>query len=209
MVKLLQKLFLVLIGGRYRSQLGDENRYRKLSDEQLVDIIVEENNTLLFGILYDRYSNKIYAKCLGFSRSDAEALDLTQDVFLNIFVKLGSFKQKSKFSSWVYALTYNFCVNYVNRNKARKIKDKSSPIEDQEDQLAAEIDDKELLDLRSEKLKKALELIEAEEKSLLLLKYQDDVSVKELCALLELGESAVKMRLKRAKARLVKTYNTL
>ena len=63
--------------------------------------------------------------------------------------------------------------------------------------------------MRSEKLKKALELIEAEEKSLLLLKYQDDVSVKELCALLELGESAVKMRLKRAKARLVKTYNTL
>ena len=209
MVKLLQKLFLVLIGGRYRSQLGDENRYRKLTDEQLVDIIVEENNTLLFGILYDRYANKIFAKCLGFSRSEAEALDLTQDVFLNIFVKLGSFKQKSKFSSWVYALTYNFCVNYVNRNKARKIKDKSTPIEDQEDQLAAEIDDKELLDLRSEKLKKALELIEPEEKSLLLLKYQDDVSVKELCALMELGESAVKMRLKRAKARLVKTYNTL
>ncbi len=209
MIKLLQKLFLVLIGGRYRSQLGDENRYRKLSDEQLVDIIVGENNTLLFGILYDRYADKIFTKCLGFSRSEAEALDLTQDVFLNIYVKLGSFKKKSKFSSWVYALTYNFCVNYVNRNKARKMKDKSSPIEDEENQLAVEIEDRELYDMRSEKLKSALDLIEPEEKSLLLLKYQDDVSVKELGALLEIGESAVKMRLKRAKARLVSMYNTL
>lgn len=209
MVKFLQKLFLVLIGGRYRSQLGDENRYRKFSDEELVNIIVTQNNTLLFGILYDRYANKIFNKCLGFSRSEAEALDLTQDVFLNIFVKLGSFKEKSKFSSWVYALTYNFCVNYVNRNKARKIKDKSSPVEEQENTLAAEVDDKELFDLRSEKLQKALTLIEPEERSLLLLKYQDDVSVKELCSLLELGESAVKMRLKRAKARVVQTYNSL
>ncbi len=209
MVKFLQKLFLVLIGGRYRSQLGDENRYRKFSDEELVNIIVTQNNTLLFGILYDRYANKIFNKCLGFSRSEAEALDLTQDVFLNIFVKLGSFKEQSKFSSWVYALTYNFCVNYVNRNKARKIKDKSSPVEEQENTLAAEVDDKELFDLRSEKLQKALTLIEPEERSLLLLKYQDDVSVKELCSLLELGESAVKMRLKRAKARVVQTYNSL
>ncbi len=209
MVKFLQKLFLVLIGGRYRSQLGDENRYRKFSDEELVNIIVTQNNTLLFGILYDRYANKIFNKCLGFSRSEAEALDLTQDVFLNIFVKLGSFKEKSKFSSWVYALTYNFCVNYVNRNKARKIKDKSSPVEDQENTMTAEVDDKELFDLRSEKLQKALTLIEPEERSLLLLKYQDDVSVKELCSLLELGESAVKMRLKRAKARVVQTYNSL
>ncbi|MGI9546151.1 MAG: RNA polymerase sigma factor [Flavobacteriaceae bacterium] len=209
MANFLKKLFLVLVGDRFKSQLGEDNEFRKFSDEELVRLIVLKNNTLLFSILYDRYANKIYNKCSGFARSDAEALDLTQDVLLNVFVKLGSFKEKSKFSSWVYSLTYNFCVNYVNRNKARKIKDKSVPIEQQEDKLAEKIEDKKLFKLRSEKLKNALNLIDPEDKTILLLKYQDDVSIKELGVLLEIGESAVKMRLKRARARIVETYNSM
>jgi hypothetical protein len=117
MVTILKNLFLVLIGDRYRSDLTKDNPYRGLNDEELVKTIIETKNTLLFGIIYDRYANKIYTKCAGFSRSDDEAADLTQDVFLMIFVKMGSFKGNSKFSSWVYALTYNFCVNYGIRAK--------------------------------------------------------------------------------------------
>ena len=209
MLNFLKRLFLVIIGDRYRSHLGDENRFRKLSDEDLVEMIVNKNNTLLFGIIYDRYANRVYNKCNGFAVSEAEALDLTQDVFLNLFVKLGSFKGRSKFSSWVYALTYNFCVNYVTRNKGRKIKDKSSSIDEQEFNLSEEADDKELLELQTEKLEKVLELIEPEDKTILLLKYQDDVSIKELSTLMEIGESAVKMRLKRARARVLETYNSI
>lgn len=209
MITYLKKLFLVLIGDRYQSQLGEENEYRRLSDEELVRRIVANNNTLLFGIIYDRYANKIYNKCIGFAKSEQEALDLTQDVFLTLFIKLGGFKEKSKFSSWVFSVTYNFCVNYINRNKARKIKDKSSPIENEDYKLADEIQDRSIFELRSVKLENALELIDPQDKSILLLKYQDDVSIKELCALLEVGESAVKMRLKRAKARVLESYNSL
>lgn len=209
MITYLKKLFLVLIGDRYQSQLGEENEYRRLSDEELVRLIVANNNTLLFGIIYDRYANKIYNKCIGFAKSEQEALDLTQDVFLTLFIKLGGFKEKSKFSSWVFSVTYNFCVNYINRNKARKIKDKSSPIENEDYKLADEIQDRSIFELRSVKLENALELIDPQDKSILLLKYQDDVSIKELCALLEVGESAVKMRLKRAKARVLESYNSL
>ncbi len=205
----LKKIILILVGDRFKSHLGADNEYRKLSDEDLVRHIVEKENTLLFGLIYDRYANRIFSKCNGFAKSEEEALDLTQDVFLTLFVKLGNFKGKSKFSSWVYALTYNFCVNYVTRNKGRKIKDQSSPIEEQEFKIANDIDDKELFEMRSLKLKKALNLIDPQDRTLLLLKYQDDVPVKELSTLLELGESAVKMRLKRAKARILETYNSL
>lgn len=59
-----------------------------------------------------------------------------------------------------------------------------------------------------ERLKKSLDLISPENKMILLLKYQDDVSIKELALSLEIGESAVKMRLKRAKARLSEVYKT-
>jgi RNA polymerase sigma-70 factor (ECF subfamily) len=208
MVTFLKKIILILIGDHQRSALEKDHPLRLLSDEELVEKIVSTNNTLLFGILYDRYADRIYTKCSGFARSDDEAEDLTQDVFLTLYLKLGSFRGISKFSSWVYSLTYNFCVNYVSRNKGRKISEQSEQLHGQ-DYLAIEAEDRSFFHMRSDKLRTALDRIPADDKTLLLLKYQDDVSVKDLAALLNLGESAVKMRLKRAKARTLATYNAL
>jgi len=164
---------------------------------------------MLFGELYDRFSKRVYNKCLGFSKSQEEAEDLTQDVFLMLFIKLSSFKGKSKFSSWVYAFTYNFCVNYVNRDKERKMRNKSDSLSDSGKQIAIAVDDKELFQLRSKGLKIALEKIAPEDKKILLLKYQDGIPLKELTVLLNLSESAVKMRLKRAKARVVEVHQKI
>ena len=68
------------------------------------------------------------------------------------------------------------------------------------------IEDNSISMLRVEKLKEALELISPDERMILLLKYQDLLSIKELAEILELGESAVKMRLKRAKDKLISIY---
>lgn len=180
-----------------------------ITDEELVRKIVKSNNVILFEIIYDRYAKAVYNKCYGFSKSTVEAEDLTQDVFLLLFLKLGSFRGKSKFSSWLYSFTYNFCVNYVNRNKGRKISDNSDSITNNPESLSDILDDQMLFEMRSEKLKKALKYIEPEAKTLLLLKYQDDVSIKELTQLMKISESAVKMRLKRARARIVEIYNKI
>lgn len=181
-----------------------------LSDEELVAQIVRTRNAMLFEQIYDRYAQRIYNKCHSFSRSEEEARDLTQDVFLHLFLKLPTFKGASKFSTWVYSLTYNFCVNYVNRDKQRKIGDNSvrnTEVEETTD--VAEVDEREFLAMRSDRLRLAMEQISPEDKSILLLKYQDNVSVKELQDLLEIGESAVKMRLKRAKAKVLEAYHKL
>lgn len=181
----------------------------KWTDEELVARIVEKRDTDLFGKLYDRFAKRVYNKCYGFARSEAEAEDLTQDVFLMLFIKLPSFKGKSKFSTWLYSFTYNFCVNYVNRNKGRKMSDQSVQVDQEEYRLTEEVPDEQLLELKAQKLSEAMEHLSPEDKSLLLLKYQDGASIKELTDLLEIGESAVKMRLKRAKAKLVEQYNLL
>ncbi len=209
MLNVLKHLILMVIGDRQRSALAADDSIRLLSDEELVEKIVDTNNTLLFGVLYDRYADRVYTKCRSFANSEDEAEDLTQDVFLTIYIKLGGFRGKSKFSSWVYSLTYNFCVNYVTRNKDRKIREQSKTIDAEERQLAVEVEDRSFFQMRSDKLKSVLQKIPPEDRTLLLLKYQDDVSVKELCALLDLGESAVKMRLKRAKAKTLAIYNAL
>ena len=185
----------------------DEN-IQTLNDEELVTKISTNNNTLLFGILYDRYSNVVYNKCLSFARDTDEAQDLMQDVFLKLFVKLGSFQGKSKFSTWLYAFTYNHCVNFVTRDTAKKMEKKSISIED-DNTLYIEVDDSSLFQLRVDKLRKALDIIPPDDKMILLLKYQDDASIKEIASSLSLGESAVKMRLKRAKAQVVQICNKI
>jgi len=179
-----------------------------LSDEDLVKTIVKTNDTLYFEALYDRYATLVYNKCYGFAKDEEEAKDLTQDVFLKLFIKLASFKGKSKFSTWLYAFTYNHCVNFVTRDKAKKIEKQALDYQNVEN-LKEDDDDYEhgFLEMRVDKLKLALELISPEEKMILLLKHQDLLSIKEIGDVLELGESAVKMRLKRAKDKLLTVYS--
>jgi RNA polymerase sigma-70 factor (ECF subfamily) len=75
--------------------------------------------------------------------------------------------------------------------------------------LQIETEDYSLFKLKEDTLKKALEIIAPEDKMILLLKYQDDFSIKNIMTILEINESAVKMRLKRAKARIIEAYNNL
>lgn len=183
----------------------------KITDEELVFEIVRTNNTELFATLYDRFSSVVYNKCYGFSKSKEEAEDLMHDVFVRLFVKLKTFRGNSKFSTWLYSFTYNFCVNYVQRNSHKK-KEKVTIVTDQikeNNDSFEEIEDANLLELKSAKLAKALSLIDPSDKMILLMKYQDDKSIKEIKEVLNIGESAVKMRVKRAKAKVVKVYESL
>jgi len=186
------------------------NIINKLTDEELVFKIVETNNSQLFAILYDRYSKVVYNKCYGFAKNKEEAEDLTHDVFIRLFVKLKTFKGNSKFSTWLYSFTYNFCVNYVQRNTHKK-KEKVTVVTDviKDDDVFEEIDDAQLFELKSEKLSKALALMDPKDKSILLMKYQDDMSIKEIKEALGIGESAVKMRVKRAKQKVISVYEEL
>ena len=206
MVTFLKKLCLNLVITNYR--LKTKQISKNLSDEELVQQIVKDNDTMRFEILYDRFSERVYNKCLGFARDSDEAQDLAQDVFLKLFVKLSSFKGNSKFSTWLYAFTYNHCVNYVNRNTAKKIEKQSVGTERLEDEVD-EIEDVSMLSLKAKKLKNALEEISADEKMIILMKYQDSLSIKEIASSLDIGESAVKMRLKRSKEKLIKVYENI
>jgi RNA polymerase sigma-70 factor (ECF subfamily) len=72
-----------------------------------------------------------------------------------------------------------------------------------------EVDDSSIYSLKTDKLKNAMERLEPKDKMIILMKYQDEIPIKEIKELLEIGESAVKMRLKRAKAKLIELYNDL
>ena len=87
--------------------------------------------------------------------------------------------------------------------------DRTRHLDERDDEILLNVSDQTLLQLSVERLKKAMNIIRPEDKAMLLLKYQDDASIKELMALMNLSESAVKMRLKRAKSRVVQEYNKI
>ena len=173
----------------------------------MVQRIVKTNDTHLFAVLYDRHAALVYNKCLGFANSKEEAQDLTHDIFIKLFVKLRTFKGIAKFTTWLYSFTYNFCVNYVTRNNYKKNeKNIEREIPDSEE---LDFSEEALLKIKSDKLKKVLEKIDPNDKMILLMKYQDDISIKEISVALEIGESAVKMRLKRAREKVINVYKNL
>ncbi|MEZ4825160.1 MAG: RNA polymerase sigma factor [Bacteroidia bacterium] len=171
--------------------------YKQLSDESLVEAIAQTGKTDLFGILYDRYSNKVYGKCLSFVKDEDIAQDMVQDILVKVFTQLAKFQGKSRFSTWLYSITYNFCVEYYRKQNKYHMVD----VDETPEVSGFSDDEDELLRLRVDQLRMALERIAPEDKAILLMKYQDDISIKELMDVYDASESAVKMRLARARQR--------
>ena len=71
------------------------------------------------GELYERYRHRVYAVCIGMTRNPAEAEDLTQEVFVGLVKKIGSYRGESQFTTWLHRLTVN-CVLMHFRRPARR-----------------------------------------------------------------------------------------
>lgn len=174
---------------------------KKQTDEQLVALFIETQKNLYFEQLYDRYADKVYRKCLSFVKDDAKAEDFTHDIFLKLVLNLSSYRETAKFSTWLYSITYNYCID-----QTRIAKKYSEVGLDENYDVSDNDNDAEISEFEAQHLNKAMQQILPEEKSILMMKYQDDLTIKEISESLEISESAVKMRLLRAKEKLRKIY---
>lgn len=190
--------------------MNDSHLNHKLTDNLLVDLIITSKDPIFFKVLYERYALMEYNKCLSFSNNNHEAEDLCQDIFLKLFDKIKTFKGTSKFSTWLYSFTYNHCVNYYHRNKFRKYEKSTLNIEQIFDDTSKYVHDEDThKTLKIKRLNIVLGLISSDDKEILISKYQDFKSIKDLMKLYNVGESAIKMRLKRAKEKLLGMYSVM
>ncbi len=169
-----------------------------LTDEQVVARVLE-GETALLDVLYERYSGKIFHKCLSLIKDREAAKDCTHDIIVKVFTNLANFKGRSAFSLWVHSISYNYCMDYLQK---RKRTDFSDNIEYELDVLTNDdsaLEDKLLHDLQLVQLETVFEKLNTDEKMILMMRYQDNMSVKDISDSLQIGESAVKMRLKRSR----------
>lgn len=174
-----------------------------LSDHEILERIRGGEENRLFRVLYERYYQKVLNRCFSLVKNRTTAEELAEDVFTKAFEKLHSFQERSSFSSWLYTLTYNHCIDYLRQKKKLHYPNWSAEneipdlIDDQEDQEQ---------EFNYDQLLVILEEIHPEEKAILLMKYREQLSMKEIGNALRISEDAAKMRLKRARTRVKYLY---
>lgn len=179
----------------------------KLSDEELVKKIVISDDLSYFEEIYDRHIKMVYQKCLGFTKDQAEAKDLAHDVMVKIYLSLKKFNHKAKFSTWIYRITYNHCIDHENKKRKRNLSEEDIEWINENSGIL-EPDDSELTKISVDQLNDLMNEISPSEKSILLMKYQDGLSIKEIGKIVEKNESAVKMKLKRSKEKIIAIYES-
>lgn len=174
-----------------------------LTDEEIIDKIIKDNQTDLYELICDRYFGKVRDKCFSFFKNKAQSEEFANDILSKVYEKLDGFKGNSSFSSWLYSISYNSIIDYL-----RKKKQLHYPSWNLENELPEIIDesDADISNINYDNLLLILDLVHPEEKALLLMKYQDNLSLKIIGASLTISDDAVKMRLKRARARVVYLY---
>ena len=180
-----------------------KTKYQHKSDEEIVHLLMDSGNKELFEVLYSRYFKKVKDKCFSFLKDSKQSEEFANDILTKAYEKILGFKGNSSFSSWLYSITYNYCIDYLRIKKKLHYPNwnNSNEIPEIIDESEADFEEASY-----ENLMVIMELIHTEEKVLLLMKYQDNLPIKNIAKTLRISEDAVKMRLKRARTRVIYMY---
>ncbi len=170
-----------------------------MEDLAIIEAYQARKHATCFRLLHDRYASKIYSKAITMLRDEDEAEDATQEIFTKVFLNLHKFQGQSQFSTWVYSVTYNFCIDRIRKRK--RSRDLFADEVENPPDTVEEIPDEALLHMQVNELRYVLNELPDGDRTLLLMKYKEGVKIKDIATLTGRNESAIKMQLKRAKER--------
>ena len=184
------------------------NAGAQISDSELIARYLKEQNPEYFTALYRRYGGKVFAKCISMLSDEALAHDAVQDIFIKVFLNLSRFNERSSFSTWLYSITYNFCIDVIRKRKKIPVLlvDDVSRIGDEPE---VEIPDSVLLEMKHDRLERVLAELQEGDRIILLMKYMDEMSIRDIAEFFQKTESAIKMQLMRAKQRAQLIYDEI
>lgn len=145
--------------------------------------------------LYDRHADRIYRLALRLTRSEQDAFDVCQETFVRAFERIGGFDQRSRLGTWLYRIATNEVLQFFRRRdterrhlrivgEQREQETRAAPAK-----LREEVDD-------------ALELLSAQHRAILVLRYQEGLTYDEIADVLEIAPGTVASRLNRARSEL-------
>lgn len=165
----------------------------------------QKGDAAAFEQLVTAYERKVYALALRSTGSEADAADLTQEVFLRAWRSLNSFRGDSTVSTWLYRITMNICIDFSRKKSLQLV-----PLTDEEgnelplpdrrttNSPEAALENQEL----SRELNTALKQLTPEHRQAILLRDVSGLTYQEIGRMLALEEGTVKSRLARARRNL-------
>jgi len=176
-----------------RAQAGDESAFQEI---------------------VERYQSKVFSIIHGIVRQRNDVEDIAQQVFTKIYFSMRNFDFRSSLITWVYKITVNECFDYLRKKKVRKLvyesdmsEDEVRRVENSETGSKAVRADTNLA--RRDYVVKLLERVSGEERELLMLKEVEGYSVEEMARRLKMNENTIKVKLFRARQKLVKASQRL
>jgi len=155
-----------------------------------------KGNGELYAEIIERYQAKLYQTAFYYTRNVEEANDLTQEIFIKVYNKLAGFKRGSAFSTWLYRIAVNHCLDWCRQKK----------VEHDEDNVLGKLPDRqggpEDVFLRREKeveIQEAVRGLPEIYSTVLILYYFQDYSPQQIADILNISKRTVETRLFRGR----------
>jgi RNA polymerase sigma-70 factor, ECF subfamily len=175
----------------------------------------QRGDAAAFEELIRRFERKVFGLIYQVVRSANEVEDIAQEVFTKLFFSLPQFRLEASFEAWLYRITVNQCCDYLRKRKRTPHVNESELSAEEAanfERVGSFSQSREMdISLRLEMRQTADNLLSAlppQERSLLVLKEVEELSIEELMAVFKASRSAIKVRLFRARRRLKSLYET-
>ena len=163
---------------------------------------VRNGNVQAFSFLVEKYQKLVYTLALKLLKKPEEAEEMAQDTFVKAFQKLNSYEGKSKFSTWLYSITYNACISELRK---RRIEFKSlddRQISDQDEQKMHDYYRETRKEDQEKYLNLALARLPEDDQVLVTLYYYENQSMDEISQITGLTVSNIKVKIHRARKKM-------
>ncbi|MDP3913775.1 MAG: RNA polymerase sigma factor [Bacteroidota bacterium] len=163
---------------------------------------VRKGNVAAFAVLVERYQNMVYSLALKLLKKPEDAEEMAQDTFVKAYQKLNTYEGKSKFSTWLYSITYNACISELRK---RRIEFKSlddRQISDQDEQKMHDYYRETKKEDQEKYLNLALSKLSEDDQVLVTLYYYESQSMDEISAITGLTVTNIKVKIHRARKRM-------
>jgi RNA polymerase sigma-70 factor (ECF subfamily) len=176
---------------------------------------VQAGDELAFRELVEKYQTKVHSIIYGILRNRNDAEDIAQQVFAKVYFSIRSFDSRSSLLTWIYKITVNECYDYLRKRRVRKLVYESDFSEEDAQHLArsnAAVDGRPTVESElagRDYVLKLLARVSEEDRSLLLLKEVEGHSVEELAEMTGMNQNTIKVKLFRARQKLLKAARRL